>query len=86
MDEFLAQYSRYEERTISGDIDIVRGLIGKRYDLDGIKGFVFPWIQHNIDEIFCTEAAALGSSKKSVRDNAHLVGVGELYRWSDPVD
>lgn len=45
-----------------------------------------PWIQHKIEDIFCSEIVALASEREEVRKQAHLVGVGELTRWSDMID
>lgn len=85
IEEFKSGYCAYETRALPGDIEIVRSHIGKAYDISGVKGFIFPWVQHKVSHIFCSEIAALASDRERVRKYAHLVGVSELNRWSDPI-
>ena len=79
-----AKYSENEIRTLPGNIDKARKMIGKKYDTRGILGWAFRQMWEDPDSWFCSELVAY-ASELYADHVAHRITPEDLYRLSNPL-
>ena len=83
--EFMHRYTRTELRSLAGDVEKAKSLIGKPFDIAGLWGlfFMFPEL-HCKDAWFCSEIVALAADCFD-DDKAFNVTPADVYRNSSAV-